>query len=269
MPVRLCAHPILQAHCDADAECNQAVYESSGTGQCWAGANMMTQGPASSRPGCSPPRCADSCYAKGKRIANVTVREEKFISANDVISTTITSDRPVYLEISGRSFASASNAAGKVISLDGRCSIDKANNAVTVTEGGVVAAHVQNDANGNPVFVNGKLMYDGMTGVIMPSRPMVNASTYTVDPKDIGGGVGGVCGYTFYVAVDSKGTTLSWAMNDHAAAAVAAAKLVQANPAGVLAAKSAKMNGLLNEVVPYFRCSDASVVKLYGNFDLI
>lgn len=77
------------------------------------------------------------------------------------------------------------------------------------------------------------------------------------------GGVGTVCGYTFYVPVDSKGTTISWTMDDDYSKALAAVRQTQGDPAGQLAAKTAKMNGLLNNVVPYFRCSDDAVVKIY------
>ena len=35
------------------------------------------------------------------------------------------------------------------------------------------------------------------------------------------GGMSGVCGYTFYVAVDSAGTTISWTMADDYTQAVA------------------------------------------------
>ena len=111
-------------------------------------------------------------------------------------------------------------------------------------------------------FVTGKLMYDGMSGVLTASRPFVNATTYIVDPKTVGG-VGTVCGYTFYVPVDSKGTTISWTMDDNYNKALAAVQAVQKDPAEWMAAKTAKANMQLNELVPYFRCSDDSIVKLY------
>jgi hypothetical protein len=256
------------AHCDADARCNQAVYEANGDGQCWTGADTMTDQPAPSRGGCHPGPCVDKCYAKGKPIPNVTLKEEKFIAANDVVSTIITSDRPVTLEITGRSFAAADGAAGKVISLHGQCSIDKASNSVHILEGGTVSAHVQNGqaptpgAPQPPIYATGKLMYDGMSGIISASRPMTNASTYTVDPKAVGG-IGTVCGYKFQVPVDTAGTTVSWAMHDEQEKAMAAVKAVLADPSSMLAAKTEKMNGLLNDVAPYFRCSDDSIVKLY------
>ena len=250
------------AHCNADARCNQAVYEVNGGGQCWTGKNPMEGRPGPSRGGCHPGPCVDKCFAKGKAVANVTVREEKFIAANDVVSTIISADRPVTIEITGRSFANADNAAGRVLSLDGRCSVDAATNSVRVLEGGTVSAHVQNSKDNTPVYATGKLMYDGMTSVLSASRPMANGTTFTVDPATVGG-VGTVCGYSFRIPVDSAGTTLSWAMHDDAGVALSAVKVVLADPAGMLAAKTAKMNDLLNNVAPYFRCSDPTIVKVY------
>ena len=222
----------------------------------------MIASPNPSRGGCTLGPCIDKCYAKTQAVANVTVREEKFVAANDAVSTIITSDSPVTIQISGRSFADFDNAAGKVVSLNGQCSIDTATNSIHVLEGGTVSAHVQNTPSGSPVYVEGKLMYDGMSGVISTSRPMVNATKYAVDPKTVGG-VGAVCGYTFDIPVDSAGTTITWAMHDDHGKALSAVKSVLRDPAGMLTAKTSKMNELLNNVVPYFRCSDDSIVKLY------
>ena len=69
------------------------------------------------------------------------------------------------LELSGRSFAAADDAAGRVLSLAGRCTVDAASNTITVAESGSVSAHVQNDLSGAPVYATGKLMYDGMRSV--------------------------------------------------------------------------------------------------------
>ena len=76
-------------------------------------------------------------------------------------------------------------------------------------------------------------------------------------------GVGKVCGYSFNVPLDTRGTTISWTMHDDHATALLAVKKVLADPHRYLQEKTAKMNGLLNDVVPYFRCSDEDVVKVY------
>ena len=67
--------------------------------RCWIGLNKMTELPNPSRPGKN-----DTCYAKHLNIQPVYIREEKFISLTDVVTTTIMSDRPVTLQIAGQSF---------------------------------------------------------------------------------------------------------------------------------------------------------------------
>ena len=73
------------------------------------------------------------------------------------------------LEVVGRSFADVHNAAGSVVSLNGSCSVDVATNSIRVKEAGVVDALVSQNPN---VYKRGKLMYDGMTGVLSASRPL-------------------------------------------------------------------------------------------------
>ena len=84
--------------------CGQAVYEvPQGAGQtkCWLGTGKMTEAPD----GWSRPDSEDFCYAKAVAgVQPVTVTEEKFISSNDVVTTTIVADTPVTLRIEGRSF---------------------------------------------------------------------------------------------------------------------------------------------------------------------
>ena len=63
--------------------------EIDGGSQCWTGLNKMTEGPSGDR--C--PTCADKCFAKDISITPVNIKEEKFISENDVVSTIITVDR--------------------------------------------------------------------------------------------------------------------------------------------------------------------------------
>ena len=88
-------------HCDLDPVCFQAVYEvrSDNSSQCWTGLNKMTELPNPSRPGGN-----DTCYAKHFPIEPVYIREEKFISLTDVVTTRMMSDRPVTLRIAGQSF---------------------------------------------------------------------------------------------------------------------------------------------------------------------
>ena len=182
----------------------------------------------------------------GETAANI--KEEKFISSNDVVSSTITSDRPLKLEVTGQSFGMEK----RIVSMNGRCSFDPELNSVFVLEGGRVTTKVSNDPI---VEKEGALVYDGMTGVLSSSRPLENVTLYEVRP--------GVCGYSFTIQLDSKGTTLSWTMHDDQNSAFEAVQEVLADPSGYMEAKTRTMNNLLNNVVPYFRCSDDDIVKIY------
>ena len=182
----------------------------------------------------------------GEVAANI--KEEKFISSNDVVSTIITSDIPLKLEVRGQSYGSDK----RIVSLNGKCSFDSENNSILVREEGRVITKVSENPT---VEKEGALVYDGMTGVLSSSRPLENVTFYEVRP--------GVCGYTFTLPLDAEGTTLSWTMLDDQNSAVDAVQEVLADPSGCMEAKTSKMNGLLNNVVPYFRCSDDDIVKIY------
>ena len=59
---------------------------------------------------------------------------------------------------------------------------------------------------------------------------------------------GVVCGYTFNLTLDSKGTTISWTMHDEYETALANVREVVGNANTHMAAKTTRMNYLLNEV---------------------
>ena len=108
-------------NCRIDASCQQAVWEGgeegSGTrGQCWLGTNSVPVGTSlrPTRTSCVAPGCLGRCFIKGYNVPAINIREEKFINDGDVVSTIITSDVPVVLEIEGHSFAGGrgSGAAG-------------------------------------------------------------------------------------------------------------------------------------------------------------
>ncbi len=72
-------------------------------------------------------------------LGDVTVREEKFIAANDVVSTTITSSKPVTFTFRGRSFITQT-AGRKMYTSTAEGSFDKDANVLRVDEGGTVDA---------------------------------------------------------------------------------------------------------------------------------
>ena len=109
-------------------------------------------------------------------IAPISIREEKFISATDVVSTLITSSRPVTLEVSGHSFDGAVGS-GEVLKVNGTCTADAAVNAIRVQDSGRVRARVSEGGyhgNNTYIYAEGHLMYEGLSSVLTASRPMGN-----------------------------------------------------------------------------------------------
>ena len=136
--------------------------------------------------------CKDKCYAKPIHISPVYIREEKFISLNDVVSTTITAkcDLQVTLEISGRSFT----MANRIASLNGQCSFEQKSNTIRVIEIGKVIAKVME----SPVVEQeATLMYEDMSSALSATKSLENVTIYELSP--------GVCGYTFSFPLDNQG----------------------------------------------------------------
>ena len=248
--------------------------------QCFLGSRDMTTAPTGWNRGTD---LSGTCYYKGVPVDPVQVREEMFISTNEVIATTITSSRPVTLEVNGRSWAprqvnGGSGDAGEILGLNGQCELDASTNQIHVVEGGRARAAVGqtwvaegNAVNGRAVnsYVDGTLMLDGYHGVLGVAGGAMQGLTfgnYTASgestPRQ------GVCAYTFTMQLDGTstgGVTLAYTMrkaSEYAEASQAVQELV-ADPAAHRQAKTDKMNRLLGEVVPYFRCSDRDIVKVY------
>lgn len=180
-------------------------------------------------------------------IAGVTIREEKFVAANDAIASKITSSKPVTLRFSGHSFYSRNS-----VSSSASLVFDAQKNTLIISEGGQVRARP--DPDGAERI--GPSVYSNMTTVLSCSRAI--AATIKTEQDDRG-----VQLYSFSVPCDSKGTTVSWAMNDNQEVAVEAAKDIIENQKDLLADKTNQMNRLLNEEVPYFRCPDERFTDIY------
>ena len=257
------------AKCEESPTCFSAVYEvedvAAGKTQCWIGPNILTQAPdpAASR---DPSKYNATCYSKNVTILPVKIREEKFIALNEVVSTTITADRQVTLEIKGGSYTSGDlnkpnqGVVGGLTTLNGTCShelLDGELDLIRIDETGRAEASVLPSVKREGPFV-----LDGTSGVLAASRPMDNL---TLTSRD--GWFGKVCEYQFSTVIGGTAgnTTLAYSMEDsdkyqNTAQRVA---VVAKNPKAEAAAKTHKMNGLLNDVVPYFRCSDEEIVKVY------
>jgi len=182
------------------------------------------------------------------KIGNANIKEEKFIS-NDVVSTVITSDIPITIEFEGKSFAWDPS---RTVSKNASVTFDSTNNAIHVIEGGKVLAKVQETP---PVIKEAKLMYDGMHTVVSSDRPLQSYSQKAIDI--------GEYSYTFRLEVDSKGTTLSWTMNDEYSIALQDIQDVISQSITHMTKKTNHINELLNYNIPFFRSEDDDIVKIY------
>ncbi len=195
-------------------------------------------------------------------VGDVTITETKFITNDDVLCAIINSDKPVTLEFAGQSYwnpgfigthdgdsertpySILSTAAG---------SYDRPSNSIHVREGGAI--YTKPDW-GKPA-VEGKLMYDGMHAVLTASQSLAESHSIRRDEN-------GVVQYKFTAScTPTKPLVLTYAIGDEfVATADKAAKALRA-PEESLQAKTGSINAVLNEQIPYFRCSDKQAVKVY------
>ena len=180
------------------------------------------------------------------QVAGINIREDKYIALNDTACSIITSDQPITLEFAGKSFYKE----GITQSTTATCNFDATNNAVHVVDGGV---NLVTPTQGNQV--PGVMMYDGMSTIISASKPIQNYNNTTAGT--------GQQFYSFAVPCDADGLSLTWAMHDDSNTAIAETQTVLAAPQAQLQAKTDYMNDLLNNQIPYFRCSDQDIVDVY------
>jgi hypothetical protein len=180
-------------------------------------------------------------------VAGVTIKEEKFIAANDAAASIITASKPVTLQFSGQSFYTRNS-----VSSSASIRHDAKHKALVISEGGTMKARPDPDG---PERI-GPSIYSGMHTVMSSSRAFAETLITKKDEK-------GIQHYTFSVSCDNKGTVVSWAMHDDEAPALQAATAIIQNHQSSLSAKTAEMNRQLNEEVPYFRCPDPKFVDIY------
>ena len=180
-------------------------------------------------------------------VAGVTLREEKFIGANDAAASIITASKPVILQFSGQSLYTRNS-----VSSSATIRYDAKTKALVIAEAGMMKARPDPDG---PERV-GPSIYTGMSTVMGSSRQFAESLVTKRDEK-------GIQHYTFSVPCDTKGTVVSWAMHDDEAPALQAATEIIKNHQSLLSAKTAEMNRQLNEEIPYFRCPDDKFVDIY------
>ena len=180
-------------------------------------------------------------------VAGITLREEKFIGANDAAASIITASKPVTLQFSGQSFYTRNS-----VSSSATIRHDAKNKALVISEGGTMKARPDPDG---PERV-GPSIYTGMSTVMSSSRQFTESLVTKKDEE-------GIQHYTFSVPCNAKGTIVSWAMHDDEAPALQAATEIIKNHQSLLSAKTTEMNRQLNEEIPYFRCPDDKFVDIY------
>jgi hypothetical protein len=191
-------------------------------------------------------------------VGGVAISETKFVARNDVLCSTVTASAPIRIEYSGASFyfddelpTWDDDAPGKWMS-ELSTTANFADNALRIVERGAMMTKL----DWQEPAVKGRMMYDGMSVVISASRPFAAQS---IRREDSGA-------QAFTLTLDypaNTPVTLSYAQADDPAVAESATRSVLADPAQALADKHLWFNGLLNSQIPYFRCSDESVVKTY------
>ncbi|MBC8434861.1 MAG: chitobiase/beta-hexosaminidase C-terminal domain-containing protein [Verrucomicrobia bacterium] len=194
-------------------------------------------------------------------VNGVQIREDKFISRDDVLTSVIVSDQDIEIRFEGESFWDDS----KVPTFDGdtiegsfsrtcesEITFDASTNAMRLVEGGTA---VVKPLYGEPATV-GRMMYDGLSFVYSSSVPMQDVKWSEQDKGNLG--------YSFVLKIPAgQPVSLSLAIADDYGDALTRSEQNNAAPEVAMSAKTVWFNDLLNEQIPYFRCSDEMSVKTY------
>ena len=181
-------------------------------------------------------------------VNGVIIREEKFIDLNDTLCSIITSDQPIIIEFEGHSFAD-----NQTTLTNASCQIDIANNCIHIIEGGESEA-VPIRTNGVNVTQIGPIMYDEMSTVISASRNIEDFTNVDIQGQQ---------NYSFSLPCDSNSLSLVWAMDDEYSEALVDINNLLSDPHLAKLNKTDYINDILNQQIPYFRCSDQDIVDIY------
>ena len=177
----------------------------------------------------------------------VTIREEKFVAANDAVVSVVTATRPVQIRFEGHSFYHRNS-----VSSSAKIKLVPAGNTLVITEGGNVKSRP--DPGGSERI--GPCVYDGMSTALTCSRDITATTLLRRDER-------GIQHYGFTVECDSRGTSVGWGMGDQELETIAKVRFAVKDRLRLMAQKTAVMNQLLNEQVPWFRCPDEKFVDIY------
>ena len=194
-------------------------------------------------------------------IAGVNIREDKFISRDDVLTTVIVSDKDVSIRFEGESFWEGSRVpkfdgdqVEGIISrtCESEITFDEKVNALCVLEAGTAIAK---PVYGQPVTI-GRMMYDGLSFVYSSSVPMKDVKWSKQEKGNLG--------YSFVLNLPAgEPVSLTLAIADIYEDALSRSLEANTGSSSALIAKTKWFNKLLNEQIPYFRCSDVKSVETY------
>ena len=180
-------------------------------------------------------------------IDGVSIREEKFIGANDAAISRISSSKPIVLRFDGQSFFVRHS-----VSSSASIRYDKQENTIVISEGGTVKSLPDPD---RPERI-GPCVYQGMTTALSSSKDFSSSIKLNKDDR-------GVWKYSFEVPCGPEGLSVSWAMNDNSAKAIETCRAAIDQAREIRLAKTAEMNRILNQQIPQFRCSDPKFEEIY------
>jgi len=194
------------------------------------------------------------------KASGITITEHKFISKNDVLISIITSTDAVILEFEGHSFVNTDY----IPNYDGdprvpfsrkrtaTARFDTTNNTIHIVEGGTAMAK---PLIGSPA-VEAPMMYDGMSAVLSSTKNIQNRTSIrrNLEGRQV---------YKFKISTGGGGVAIAFAMGDEYEETIARINSDLSDPNAALQVKTEYMNNLLNNQIPYFRCSDSDAVQTY------
>ena len=180
-------------------------------------------------------------------IDGVTIREEKFIGADDAAASIIKASQPVILRFEGHSFYVRHS-----VSSSASARYDAPTNSIMIREGGTVRSLPDPD---RPERI-GPCVYQGMTTALSSSADFSKSLKLNKDHR-------GVWEYSFEIPCNIEGVTVSWSMHDDQKKARDKARETILEAPKILSAKTTRMNSILSQQIPQFRCSDPKFEEIY------
>jgi len=192
---------------------------------------------------------------------DVTITETKFINNDDVVCAMIKSNQPVKIRFEGRSYYNNNSIptfdgdkAGVPFqqNIQSKISFDKLNNNIRIDESSDMIVK----PNWGKQATLGKMMYEGMSVLISVSEPINKSHNISYNDKNIPS-------YDFTVLCDTSGIVLYYSIGDSYSELLSKVENAKKDINKELEKKTRSMNELLSFQIPYFRCSDTTVVETY------